>query len=321
MSRPIQRRILLTGASGTLGFHVLEQLSSVPGIKVLALQRASSQIRKAHEFVRYESVDFHDNHALSEVVERFSPTCLIHCAATTTQFDRARWFEMIRFNVDVSLRLCECVSRVADCHFIYIGTGLAYRDQGRPLNENDALDSRHPYGASKAAADILVRAAAAEFGVRLTVLRPFSFTGIADDDQRLFPSILRAAAENRPLELSPGDQIRDHCAAQDIASGIVTAALAEKQSSDLRVLNLGSGTTDSLKSVIEKVVADLGLKVELRFGARPYMPFEPKFLAADISQSKKVLNWQPRTNLSYAVWQFAEQNFPHLKIRQPKEFI
>ena len=317
-----EQRVLLTGASGTLGYHVLEQLASVPKTKVLALLRPSSRIRKAHEFVQCHSVDFFDEKALDEVIKRFSPTCLIHCAATTTRFDRKHWFDMIRFNVDVSLQLCECVSHVSNCHFVYIGTGLAYRDEGRPLSETDALDTRHPYGASKAAADLLVRAAAAEFGVKLTVLRPFSFTGIADDRERLFPSLLRAASENRAFDLAPGDQIRDYCAAQDIASGIIAAALKETSpSSNLRVFNLGSGRTDTLKFVIEKVVSDLGLKIKLCFGGKSYMPFEPKYLSANISVARQSLGWKPKTDLSYAVWQLAEQHFPDLKLQRPTEFL
>ena len=58
-------------------------------------------------------------------------------------------------------------------------TGLGYRDQGRHLRESDPLDTEHPYGASKAAADMLMRAAAAEFGVPMVVLLLFSFPVLA----------------------------------------------------------------------------------------------------------------------------------------------
>jgi UDP-glucose 4-epimerase len=310
-------RILLTGASGTLGYHILDQLASRRGVTVLALKRNRSKIRNPHPFLEVQNVDFGNAAMLRRCVTDFRPTAVIHCAATKTHFDRRRWFEMIRFNVDVSLRLCESVSHVAGCHFIYVSSGLAYRDQGRRLCESDALDTRHPYGASKAAADLLIRAAAAEFDVPLTVLRPFSFTGIADEHKRLFPSLLRAAKTREPMPLAPGDQVRDFCAAQDIAEAIVSACWSPASEGGLRVFNLGGGTTEPLRALIERVVDELALDVDLRFGARPYLPFEPRFLSADASLAARDLGWQPRTRVAYAVWQLAQVDFPELVLCKP----
>ncbi len=317
-----KQRIILTGTSGTLGFHVLEKLATAHEVEVLALLRMTSKIRKSYPCVRFQTVDFDDHKGIKETITGFAPSAVIHCAATTTRFERSHWFDMIRFNVNTTLQLCEWASHVPGCHFVYIGTGLAYKDQPHPVRETDPLETAHPYGASKAAADMLIRAAAAEFKVPVTVLRPFSFTGIADDRERLFPGMLRAALENKPFDLAPGDQVRDYCAAQDIADGIVRAALSGIDPMMApRVFNLGSGRSLTLKILIERIVAELGLKVELRFGARRYMPFEPRNMVADTSHVQNALGWQPRTNLAYAVWQLAQEHFPQLKVNQPAEFI
>ena len=98
---------------------------------------------------------------------------------------------MARFNIHSTLMLFEKSCALPDCHFVYISTGLLYREQGRRLRESDPVESLHPYGASKAAADLLIRAAAEEFQRTLTVMRPFSFTGLHDAKGRLFPSLLR----------------------------------------------------------------------------------------------------------------------------------
>jgi nucleoside-diphosphate-sugar epimerase len=235
------------------------------------------------------------------------------------QFPRPEWFEMIRFNVDTSLHLCESVSQIPGCQFVYISTGLSYRDQGRPLVESDPLDTQHPYGVSKAAADMLMRAAAAEFGVPMVVLRPFSFSGAGDNSRRLFPSLLRAAEEKRPFDLSLGDQIRDHCAAGDIARGIKQAVLLrEELEPETQVFNLGSGSLACLRTLVENVVDQLGLKVRLNFGARDYAKFEPKYLAADISRADARLNWRPQINFARAIWELARESFPSLKLKKPK---
>jgi UDP-glucose 4-epimerase len=237
-------------------------------------------------------------------------------------FLRPAWFDMIRFNVDVTLNLCESVSRIPGCHFVFISTGLAYRDQGRALREEDPLDTQHPYGASKAAADILVRSAAAEFGVPLTVFRPFSFSGLGDSSSRLFPSLLRAAAEKRPFIMTAGDQVRDHCAAADIAHAIALSLLEGHSAGEpAQIFNLGSGSLAPLRPLVEGVVKELALDISLRFGEKQLIPFEPKHLACDISRARSQLEWQPRLNFGYAIWQLAQESFPMLNIKEPRQWL
>ncbi len=316
------QRVVLTGASGALGRNFLDLVADREDVHVLALLRDASREPAPRERLQFARVDFNDLLSLSRVIEGFAPTCVVHSAATGMSFPKTRWFSLIRFNVDVSINLCQCVSMLPKCHFIFISTGLAYRDQGRPLREDDPLDTRHPYGASKAAADMLVRSAAAEFGVGLTILRPFYFTGLWDDRGRLFPTVLRAAAARGAVDLSPGDQVRDHCSARDIAAGIVAAMESGQHGpSEPRIYNLGSADRTPLRKVIERVVDEIGLDVALNFGARDYARYEPMFLGADISRATDEMNWKPRHNLAHAVWQLGCESFPELKLREPRHTI
>jgi UDP-glucose 4-epimerase len=315
-------RFIVTGATGTLGRNLLQEIADWPKTETLALLRSNSTPEKKFDRVRYQRVDFFCREEVAAIIQQFQPTSVIHCAASGMRFPRPEWFELIRFNVDVSLHFCESVSQVPGCQFVYVSTGLSYRDQGRSLRESDPLDTEHPYGASKAAADMLIRAAAAEFGVPLVVLRPFSFSGVGDTSTRLFPSLLRAAAENKPFLLSPGDQIRDHCAARDIAHGIAqTVLLRQELGRGTQVFNLGSGSTVCLKDLVQDVVEQMGLDVQLNFGARDYARFEPKYLAADISRAEEILHWRPRTNFARAIWELARESFPDLKVKKPRTSI
>jgi nucleoside-diphosphate-sugar epimerase len=322
IDRSADHRLIVTGASGTLGRNLIDEVLGWKNVSILALVRSHSKPTKVFPGVIYQEVDFSAREQLDLAVRQFSPTCVIHAAASGMQFVRPAWFDMVRFNVEVSLNLCESVSRVPGCHFIYVSTGLAYRDQGRLLVEEDALDTQHPYGASKAAADILIRSAAAEFGVPLTVFRPFSFSGLGDVSSRLFPSMLRAAADRRAFRMTSGSQVRDHCAVTDIANGISRAILQQTSTSlEARIFNLGGGSTLPLRPLVEGVIEELGLPLEAVFGAQQLTNFEPTYLAADISRVKRDLGWRPRVNFAYAVWQLAQETFPSLKLRRPKQWL
>jgi len=313
------RRVLLTGASGTLGRNFLELVGQDSGHQILALLRSPSRFRNRFPSVEEVRADLSDRRRIAGIVSSFRPEIIIHCAATGMEFPKTEWFDLIRFNVDFTVNLCECAAGAGGAHFIFIGTGLAYRPQPRPLVEEDAMDTSHPYGASKAAADLLVRSAAVEFGLPLTVLRPFSFTGLGDDRNRLFPSLLRAAAAGQAFDLTPGQQVRDHVSARDVAQGILAAIQHPPSATSPLTYNLGSGLSVPVKKMVEGVVSELEIKIPLRFGVKPVGPFEPDHLVADVSKASQVLSWRPQQRLAHAVWELARESFPQLQLREPEK--
>ena len=318
---PSRHRVLLTGSSGTLGYHVLTQLQKLPRTRVLAIHRRRNGARPAEPGVTHEIINFSHKKQLATLFHQFKPTCVIHCAADGMIFPHVKWFKLVRFNVDFTLYLAELAASQPHCHFIHVSTGLAYRSTGAPLVETDALDNLHPYGASKASADMLLRSASVEFGVPLTVFRPFSFTGVMDKKTRLFPSLLRAASEKQPLSLSLGNQIRDFCSARDIARASLLALTHPPPVESPSVYNLGSGQAVPLSGLIGQIVDELEIPVELKFGERSFGPFEPMHLVANIARVGKELKWRPEHRLAHAVWQLARSSFPNLKLKKPREYL
>ena len=314
-------RVLVTGASGTLGYNLVRHLGLAhPETRLHILMRTLDESLFGDlRNVELEHVDMADFARMSDAVARFQPNAILHCAASGVRPSHIGWFEQIHLNVSATVALFHAACEVADCHFIHISTGLVYADQARPCREHDPIDTLHPYGASKAAADCLLRAGAERLKRHLTVVRPFSFTGLHDGGDRLFPSLLRAAREGRPFPMSAGTQVRDFCAVQDVAEGI-TRMLEQGTRPGQDVFNLGSGQSVSLRDIVTSVCGQLGLEVKLEPGALPFHPQEPMHLVADIRQARS-MGWEPRTNLAYAVWQLAQAQFPELRVRRPEQYL
>ena len=321
MPRPHLERVLVTGASGTLGYNIVRQLAIAhPETRIHVLMRKPYEsLFSDLSNVELELCDMRDLEHLKRSVLSLRPDGIVHCAASGVRPSQIDWFEQITLNVASTLALFEASCEITHCHFIHVSTGLVYRSQDRPCREGDPIDTLHPYGASKAAADCLLRAGAQRLNRDLTVVRPFSFTGIHDGGDRLFPSLLRAAQEGRPFAMSAGTQIRDFCAVQDIAEAIVRI-LEDGASAGRDVFNLGSGLSVALSAIVQSVCIQLELGVELKLGVLPFYSQEPMNLVADIHLARSC-GWTPRTNLAYAVWQLARSQFPLLRVREPSHWL
>ena len=320
MHRPHLDRILVTGATGTLGYNLVRHLAAIhPQSSIQVLMRTLDESLFADlANVSLQLLDLADFDAVRKSVADSQPNVILHCAASGVRPSGIGWFDQIHINVSATVALFHAACEIKDCHFIHISTGLVYSSQGRPCREHDPIDTLHPYGASKAASDCLLRAGAERLKRHLTVVRPFSFTGLHDGGDRLFPSLLRAASLGKPLKMSAGTQIRDFCAVQDIVEGI--GMIVEEGTLPGRdIFNLGSGKSISLRGIVGSVCRQLGLEVELELGALPFHPQEPMNLVADIHLANS-LGWYPRTNLAYAVWQLAQSQYPELTVKKPEQY-
>jgi UDP-glucose 4-epimerase len=318
-----KKRILVTGGNGTLGYNIIAKLVGDGRYQVVAPIR-DLKTRVVVEFggrAQFIEHELSDAIHTAQIFERVNPDVIVHCAASGLRPPRGSWFDLMHFNVESTMRLFQMNCRFDhQSQFIYISTGLVYREQGRPLREDDPIETLHPYGASKAAGDAMLQAAAAEFNRHLTIFRPFAFTGLHDGGRRLFPLILDAAVEGRKQDLTAGTQIRDFCAVGDIADAILLAIEAG-QHSPIQKFNLGSGSDIPLRNVIESVCDELEIKVDLNFGPINMHPYEPHHSVADISHAAKQLGWKPKTRLAYAVWELAQDIAPTLKLKEPRRFF
>ncbi len=318
---PHLSRLLVTGASGTLGYNIVRHIAAQhPRTRIHALLRQPDP----HLFADFpnvgqQRVDMTDVAAFTRATLDFEPNAIVHCAATGVRPSQISWFDVIDLNVSATVQLFRVSAEIPDCHFVHVSTGLVYDAQERPCHEGDPIDTLHPYGASKAASDCLLRAGAERLDRHLTVVRPFSFTGLHDGGGRLFPSLLRSALEGAPMKMSPGTQIRDFCAVQDVAEA-VCVILEHGTTRARNIYNVGSGQSPTLRQLVESVAAQLGISVDLRFGELPFHPYEPMHLVANLDRIRS-LGWQPRTNLAYAVWELAQTEFPRLTVKQPEQFL
>src|SRR5438045_1193880 len=100
MKRPQLDRILLTGASGTLGYNVVQHLATTHSCtEMFLLMRSPDPVLFANcGNVRILHVDMFDSVALKQSVLDIQPDAIIHCAASGVRPSRISWFDLIELN-------------------------------------------------------------------------------------------------------------------------------------------------------------------------------------------------------------------------------
>ena len=134
MPRPHLARVLVTGASGTLGYNIVRQLGAMHSkTHVHVLMRTLDETLFGDlANVDLEQVDMADFEASKQAVLAFQPNAIIHCAASGVRPSKIGWFEQIHLNVSATVALFQASCEIPDCHFIHVSTGLVYSEQDRP---------------------------------------------------------------------------------------------------------------------------------------------------------------------------------------------
>jgi nucleoside-diphosphate-sugar epimerase len=303
------KRVLVTGATGFVGQHILAQGLAL-GVELHALSRAEQH----SDDVRWWQGDLLDADAIKRTLSQVRPDGIVHLAASGVAYGATCNREVTRVNLEGFAVLLDAVRDTGICpHVASAGSGFEYAPQNRPLREDDPIAPSSVYGVSKAAATQLARLYATSFPI--TVLRLFSLYGPGEQEPRVAPYVIAQTRRGLPVELTPGEQVRDYTYVKDAAEGFWHALASTPTAPAYRVWNLASGVSVTLRSFLEilgQLLHERGLNPDLRFGARPYRPDELMTYAADIGELRTRLAWAPSTSLAAGLSEMVEQHWAHV---------
>lgn len=271
-------RVLVTGAAGFVGSHVVRALLSRRD-EVLALLRPSTSRSRIADLlgrIRVDEAGLGDGPALQAALAEFRPEAVMHLA----------WYARPGDYLDSPANLASLSATTALVHralamgcrkVVGVGTCLEYGSSDRPRSESDLTDPTSLYASCKLAAWLVCGALARQWGAEVAWARPFHVHGPGEDPARLVPSVAAALGAGRHFDVSPGLQVRDHLHVGDVAAALVHLTKPGVSG----IFNVCSGVPVTLREVLLTVGEILGRPELLRFGARPYAPNEAMFLVGD----------------------------------------
>ena len=279
-------RVLVTGASGLIGSQLLRVLGR--GAEIVALSRSA---RPDEEGVRWQVADIERSGTIAGIVESVRPQVVIHLAGAV-RGDRSLEAvgPTLRANLLATVELLEATVR-AGCERVVLSGSLLEE----PASGGPQAIPPSPYGASRWAASAYGRMFHAIFDAPVTILRPSYAYGPGQERTKLIPYMITALLNGESPRLSSGERVIDWVYAEDVARAYVKAAW--RPGVEGRTLDIGSGSSASVRQVIEAIVELVGPTAgKPLIGAVPVRRMEQD-VPPDVEAAASALGWRATTPL------------------------
>ena len=215
--------ILVTGCAGFIGSHTVDRLVStgytVIGLDLLTYAGNMSNLSQSIDDITFYEGDICDHSLVKNIVNAHKIDCIINFAAEThVDNSIVDASEFIRTNVEGVRNLLD-ISKESNIMMYQISTDEVYGScEIGSFSEDDKLEPRNPYSASKAAAEHLVTSYRNTFGIDYLMVRMSNNFGPRQNSEKFMPTILNSLSKGDKIPIyGNGKNVRDWLYVKDCA--------------------------------------------------------------------------------------------------------
>lgn len=210
-------KVLITGSNGLLGQHLIPLFVADERYEVIATGRGTNRLPQQQQrgYV-YEPVNLRNTASVQQLLEKHQPDAVIHAAAMTQVDDCERNKDACwDTNVAATRYLVQAAEKL-NAFFLFLSTDFVFDGLEGPYREDDPVNPLSYYGASKVAAERMVKNSKLPWAIVRTVL----VYGIAADAQRnnIITWVKNNLQQGKKLKVVT-DQWRTPTLVQDLALG------------------------------------------------------------------------------------------------------
>jgi GDP-4-dehydro-6-deoxy-D-mannose reductase len=296
-------RILVTGASGFVGRHLLAELRTRFAGSVLIAASNEGGIAGADMVLPF---DLLDAAAMRETLRAAAPTAVVHLAAQAAVGESFHHpMRTWRVNVDGTLALALALREDwPDALLLHASSaeiyGLSFQ-RGVPLDEGAAMAPANPYAASKAAVDLALGEMALR-GLRLVRLRPFNQVGPGQSPAFVVAAFARqiarieAGLQEPVLRVGALDRWRDFLDVRDVCAAY--AAVLERAAGlpNGIAINIASGTPRRIGDILNALLQRSTIRIRIEQDVVLLRPTDVERVIGDASLARRLLDWAPRVD-------------------------
>jgi NAD dependent epimerase/dehydratase len=299
------KRVLVTGASGFIGSHVVEALLASD-----ADVRACVHYNSRNDWGQLDDLP-PDVRSAIEVIpgaiqDPFSVRSavrgceiVLHLAALIgIPYSYIAPQSYVETNVTGTLNILEACRAESVERIVHTSTSETYGTaQYTPIDERHPLQGQSPYSASKIGADKMAESYWRSFELPVVTLRPFNTFGPRQSLRAVIPTIMSQALSGEVIRLGSRSPVRDFTYVQDTARAFLAAATADQAVGE--VLNAGNGKGITIGDLADLILEIAGSSAEIRVDDSRVRPeaSEVLELVADASRIRELTGWAPEVSL------------------------
>ncbi len=306
-------KILITGGAGFIGSHLTQRLLE-EGLQIICLDNFDSfydpRIKRFnissfinHRYYKLIEGDIRDVKLLKDLFSREDIATIIHIAAKAGVRPSIKEPQLYGdVNVMGTINLLEMARHHHVKKFIFASSSSVYGvNQKLPFSEEDKVDNPvSPYAATKRAGELLCYTYHHLYSIPVVCLRFFTVYGPRQRPEMAIHKFTRLIYEDKPVPVyGDGSSRRDYTYIDDIIDGLV--ASIERELS-YEIINLGESKTVELLDLISLIEKNLKKKAIIQW--LPEQPGDVPITYADINKAKKLLDYNPSTNIEEGIERF-----------------
>ena len=307
------KRLLVTGADGFIGSHLVESLVQA-GHQVTALAQYNSfnhwgwlEDTNCLDQIQVVTGDVRDPHFCRQITQK--QDVVFHLAALIAiPYSYAAPDSYVDVNVRGTLNICQAARENGIARVLHTSTSEVYGTaQYVPINEAHPLQPQSPYSASKIAADAMAMSFYNAFDLPVTIVRPFNTYGPRQSARAVIPSIIsQIAAGKKEIALGDTSPTRDFSFVKDTCRGFML--LADCDDAVGKTINIGSNSEISIGNTAEIIKRLMGSRIAIASDAQRIRPekSEVQRLWCDNGLIRSMTGYRPETPLEEGLRQTIE---------------
>jgi dTDP-glucose 4,6-dehydratase len=296
-------KVLVTGGCGFIGAnfvrHLLDEGYDVVNLDLLTYSGRRENLEDVEDHPRYRFChgDICDRTLVAEILDAQGIEAILNFAAES-HVDRSILdaSAFIRTNIGGTHVLLEEARRREIPRFVQVSTDEVYGDLGPTgaFTEESPIQPNSPYSASKAAADLLVRAYWRTFGLPVLITRSSNNYGPYQFPEKLIPLMITNALEDKPLPVyGDGKNVRDWLYVADNCRAI---RLVLEKGTPGEVYNIGGGEERQNIEIVQAILRILQ-KPDSLITYVTDRPGHDRRYALEIEKMRAALGWNPEHRL------------------------